>query len=319
MSPREKLLALVVAAVAGLFALRTVYAQLQDSFTSRENRIAALQKEIGEKQLKVERGKMATRRIAAWEEKSLPADKQLARSLYQKWLLSHVERLQLGDADVSTQALPERRDAYEKLAFSVTGEATLEETVRLLHEFYSANHLHLLRRFSLKPQTGGKRFDIQLSVEALVLPGAKRQDSLSGAPSGRLALPDLAAYESAIVKRNLFAEYVPPPPPRPPIVERRPEPPRPAPPPKPSFDDAKYAKLTAILEQDGLPQVWVMLQTKGETLRLFEGDDFRVGELKCRVLKIGLRDAEFDVGGKRMLATLGDSLREAVALPAGDL
>ncbi len=118
-----------------------------------------------------------------------------------------------------------------------------------------------------------------------------------------------------IVGRNLFAEYVPP---RPPVAERRPDPPR-RDPPKPSFDQAKHATVTGIIEQDNQPQLWVLVKTTGELLKLSEGEEFSVGELKCKVIRINLRDAELATGDKHFVVKLQDNLRDAATTKSGEL
>src|SRR6185295_1306096 len=95
-------------------------------------------------------------------------------------------------------------------------------------------------------------------------------------------------------------------PPKPAVVERKVDPPKP-----PVFDTAKHAVITAIIEVDHEPELWLSVRTTGKTLRLREGESFEVGALTGKVVRIGDREAEFETGGKRLLVALGDSLREA--------
>jgi hypothetical protein len=114
-----------------------------------------------------------------------------------------------------------------------------------------------------------------------------------------------------IGSRNLFAAYRPPPPPTiergPPEVSRDPPPPK--------FDPGRYAFLTAIVERDGQPQLWLKARTTGQMLTLAEGDDFDLGPLHGTVKRIHQRAAEIEIDGQLCLITLGKSLRESSELP----
>lgn len=97
------------------------------------------------------------------------------------------------------------------------------------------------------------------------------------------------------------------------VSERPPEaPPAPASVPKPSFDLAKFAFVTAITEAGGKRQAWVSLRANGELLKLFEGEEFKVGEVAVKVTRIADKTVELDapVLERRLLVTLGQNLAE---------
>jgi hypothetical protein len=85
------------------------------------------------------------------------------------------------------------------------------------------------------------------------------------------------------------------------------------------LDMAKYATVTGIVEQNDEPQIWVLVKTTGELLKLREGDDFTVGDLKFKVLKIGVRDAVITAEGKKVQVSVGDNLRDATPMPTEEL
>ena len=84
---------------------------------------------------------------------------------------------------------------------------------------------------------------------------------------------DVSEYEKTIGGRKLFSEYVPI---KAVTAEIKP---------KNRFDAAKYATVTGIIEQNDQPQIWVLVKTTGELLKLSEGDEFTVGDLKCKVVR----------------------------------
>ena len=102
------------------------------------------------------------------------------------------------------------------------------------------------------------------------------------------------------------------------ITERPPDAPAAITVPKPSFDLAKFVFLTAITEAGGKRQAWISLRTKGELLKLFEGDEFQVGEVTVKISRIAEKTVELDAAvlEKRLLVTLGQNLAEGRDLTA---
>jgi hypothetical protein len=186
---------------------------------------------------------------------------------------------------------------------------SLEQAVAFLHDFYSANHLHQLRELSIKPATSARTLDLNFTIEALVLPGADREDALNDEKGNRLVHATLASYRDPIVKRNLFAEYIPP---RPPAPTVRVEPPS-APP--PAFDPSKFAVLTAVLEVSGEPQAWINVRTTGEVLRRRQGEKVKVGDYEATIKRINTTSIELETRGKSHLVALGKSLSQPSEAP----
>jgi hypothetical protein len=84
-------------------------------------------------------------------------------------------------------------------------------------------------------------------------------------------------------------------------------------PPKPNFDKAQFAYVTAITEDAaGRWQAWITLRTDGKSLKLFEGDQFDVGEVKVTVTRIEERSVELHAAvlEKRLVVSLGQNLAE---------
>ena len=97
------------------------------------------------------------------------------------------------------------------------------------------------------------------------------------------------------------------------VTERPPEAtPPPTAVPKPSFDQAKFAFVTAITEASGKRQAWISLRAKGELLKLFEGEEFQVGEVTVKITRIAEKTVELDAAvlEKRLLVSLGQNLAE---------
>ncbi len=322
---REKVLAGVAAAVLalvlwqfGLVLVRsrmsTPGASLSDLRAQRDTK----QNVLDGHRRTVERAEQAAAKLAEWQRRCLPSDPAAARAHYQEWLRELIERLEFRDREVFSGEPQSRQGAggvpiYTVFPFRIQGRATLEQVVRFLHAFYTAGHLH-------------KVLDISVSIEALSLPRADRRDRLGEVRSDRLEFDDVETYLQQIDRRlmegdryvergGVFAAYQPPPPPpRPP--EPRPPYRPPAPPPSPPrFDHCKYTKVSAILEIDGKPEVWLLVQTTGERRRLGEGEAFEIGGTRGRVIRIGLHEVEIELDGEYRLLASGETLREGIVLP----
>lgn len=328
MQKREKILAVVAAAVVLLGGGQFVLGSLKSPFASRQAELAKLETQVAAQRDRVSRAQNAKKKVEGWKQQSLPADVTLARSFYQHWLSELIEKVKLSGAHVQpertvavsrTTASRQTVVAYHQLPFTINATGSIDQFVRFFYEFYQADMLHRVRAMSIQPLKEAKQLKISLTVEALVMPGASVDVPTKIPTAHRLALASVDDYQKAIGTRNVFAAYVPPPPAvRPPArVERPPVvPPTPKP---PAFDDAKFAIVSAILQVDERPQVWLLVKTSGKLHKLFEGDTLEIGQFKGKVTKISRLDVEFESEGRRQLVALGENLRQAATLPKDEI
>ncbi|NUQ61563.1 MAG: hypothetical protein HUU20_03690 [Pirellulales bacterium] len=294
---RERNLAIVTAVLVVLFLGKMFLSTWGRSGGPREAQRNELTREIERKKRQIERGRQAAARLAQWQRQSLPKDREAARSVYQNWLLASANSVGFDGTKVETTIGRQRGETYYALRFNLQAQATLEEVTQFLYRFYSAGYLHQILNLDLLPSDNGRKLDVQLSVEALSLPQSDRTDKLPEKPSKPLLTVSASDYAKAVAGRNIFAPF------------RKPDPP-PAEPPK--FDAAKYVYLTAVVQVGEQPQAWIVNRTSGDCLKLREGDEFRAGDFRGKVQRIGRREAEIEVDGQRWLLPLGDNLREAV-------
>ena len=303
LTKRERLLASIVAALVAVLVLWLGFRLFSGPLVLRRAQIDALQDKINTLQDQVVRAKKAQDRMVQWNRQSLPSDAARAGALYQSWLLELAGKAGFRQKKVDPGEVRSQSSAYRLLPFTVRGQASLDELVGFLFDFYSAGHLHQIRRITIRPVEKSKDLDLVIAVEALSLPTADRKDQLSQEKGRRLKLGSLAEYRKAIAVRNPLAPYRPPPPVRPPeppvVFEPKPEP----------FDPSRFAYVTGIVEVNGEPQVWVKARTTDEKFQLRQGDKFQLGPFSAVIARIDSRHVEIEVDGKRHTVPLGSSVR----------
>ncbi len=204
-NPRERLFAIIVGCVAVLLVGYFVYSWIAGQFRNRANEIATLQKDIKDRERTANKGRAAARKIAQYEERSLPANPEIAATHYQTWLITEME---LAGLDAPKMSLASQqggdKDPFIKQAYQIDAKGTLPQVVELLHSFYRMDWLHRITSLALTPIKDSKWLDIKMNVETLSLRKASNVDKLLARPSNRLALENADAYYDAVVGRNLF-------------------------------------------------------------------------------------------------------------------
>jgi hypothetical protein len=91
-----------------------------------------------------------------------------------------------------------------------------------------------------------------------------------------------------------------------------PPPPAPEPEPeKPKFDEATQTFLTGLTQSKGRWMAMLHVRTRGETLKLVEGDTFEIGQLKGTVVEVTQRFAVLETEGERFVLSFDTSLADA--------
>jgi len=305
MTPREKKLAGAVLLLFLLGGGSWAWTRYSDWSTqahnSKDSAAAALQTAL----LDLQKSRASVRKLRDWREKSLPSNLNVAQSQYRAWLLEKLQEAKLNIDDVAPTGGGQRSDAFQSLTFTVNADGKLSAVVKFLDSFYRSDQLHKIGVLRLNPIAGEDNLRVVLSIEALAVNGTTRDTGLAKGQSQRLALASADEYVERIDSRNPFVAYTPPAPPKPKVVSK----PRPKPPEKPKFDDSKHAKVTAILGGEEL-QAWVHLKTKGETLRVKEGDDLKVGLFEGKVLEVRPRQLVLETPEGVLAVDVGDSLRD---------
>jgi hypothetical protein len=258
---------------------------------------AKFEGEIARKEKEISAAHEDQKRLSEWQRRSLPANPTVARELYQGWLRTvaretGLTQLQFTSQDTGTAA---RAGQLTRVSFKLVAHGKLPNLVNFMYKFYSAGYLHQIRTLDIKPpgavasNTSGD-LNVTFGIEALSLPTALAKTELPKVeppkePGHSLQLASLSDYSSVIATRNFFSPYVPAP-----IISatrdvvvrtntgtRTP----------PALDLAPYVEVTAIVEVDGAPQVWIQHKAKeNKSWKLGVGETFVVGAEKGTVRSI---------------------------------
>jgi len=303
-SRRERILAVVTAALLAAVALRFVYSFWFGPGRQLRALRANLLQEVERKRSRLEKINRAKEQLKRLQERSLPGDPQLAQSVYSSWLLEHVERAGMDNISIDAGTARTRSGRYVGLRFHLQAEATMEEVVRFLHDFYSAGYLHKLRSVTFQPRQRSDRIDLTMTIEAMSLAGAPAVPRLPQPPAPPVQLAALDTYRRTIAERNFFRPYSPPEPRRPSLFDRPIQP--------PPFDLSKFTYLTAIVGPPDQLEAWLLCRPTGKLYRLRQGQSFEVGPVRGTIRRLEPRRAELEIGGRLCTLPIGHNLREAM-------
>lgn len=204
MSKRERFLAIAVgvlmATVGGVVAARTVLGW----FASRDEQILQLDGQLQNKQMEIDRAARLRKRLAEYEERSLPWNDELAPALYAAWLTEQIEKSGLEGVNINPTSVRPKGDAFKAFAFSVTARGDVSQLTSFLHHFYSADHLHKVVSLGLSPIAESRHLDMNMTIEALAVSTAAPDKPLSTKSGRLLAHKDKERYLETIVGRNFF-------------------------------------------------------------------------------------------------------------------
>jgi len=202
---REKIFAAIVGCVGAVVIGFFVYGWVAGQFSKRAAEKIRLLDDLKKLDRTATQGAVASRKIAQYEERSLPANPEIARTRYQSWLVTEMEACELIEPDVHfMSAAGGDKDLFVKQTFAVEASGTLPQFVKLLYAFYSVDWTHRITRLTLRPVKDSKLLDIGMQIEALSLRKAANTDKLQPRPSNRLLLASSEDYYDVVVGRNIF-------------------------------------------------------------------------------------------------------------------
>ncbi len=304
MTAREKNLAIAVGLCAPLILGYFAWSWYTSAWADRTGRLQTVTKQLDLLQAKQRYAKAQEALREEWKKDSLPDNREAALNQFQLWLSGIANKHQLSSLEVVGQFVGESKGVAKKFKFSLDALGSLDQFAKFLEEFARVDRLQEIRSLTLEPDKSGK-LKISLTAEALAVVGNKNT-ALPEEIRTSLSTQDAA---KSLASRNLFAEYVPPPPPR------KPDPPyvAPAPPPRePPFDFGKLTYVTAVIENDGDPEVWITYRPweVNGTKHLRSGDTFDFDTIRGKVVRIDVpsQTVELEIGSRTIRVVNGNAL-----------
>jgi hypothetical protein len=298
---REKMLTGAVAAAGVLWFGTQGLTRYRDAVQRNTSQQLEAEQALSEANTAVIRGQNARRQLNKWVSQSLPSNREVAKSLYQDWLRSQLTGAGLEVTQLSDKSGSSRNAQFTELATEIRGAGTLAQVADFLYRFYTAPHLHRISGATVTAADGGKKLNLVLTVNALILPDAKRTDRLAEGEPRKLG-GTMEEFRDRLVGRNLFAAYTP-------------------------KSDGKAAEAQKD-EVAGKTKVtgmayglegWLMsVRTEGSgDVKYFKhGDKIEFGKVKGTVVEVDGRRAVIETDKGRLEIRLGQSFAEAVPIEA---
>ena len=297
MKPNRQQLLLAVLAIIGIVQLGdwVLNTMIQGPLLASRARTEQLQNDISKREKLLAESRNAGKQIDAWLKQSLPANPEVARSIYRSWLLTLVKATKLRNATVDSGSPSSRRakdgkTLYRSMPFSVRCRGALGEFNAFLYQFSKAGHLHQISSLTLNPVGATGQFDISIGIETLLL-NNRKGETLNTAPSQLLALKEFKDYDS-IVKDNIFGIGID------------------------NTDPMKHTMISAITYSNGVPLVWISEQLANRTTQVGLNVEFDTVALHGKIVEVRENEAIIEASGERMLCPIGKPFSEATVVVA---
>lgn len=203
MTQRERVLAIGVGGLLCLVVVNWLFGKYRTAVNTRETQKDNLISEIETIEATKLEGEYARLQMDEYYKRSLPGNKEVARSLYQQWLISIANQNGLGNPDLTHVNTSSIDNLYDRISFRLEGRSEFPEVVDLLHDFYSKDYLHRIRTLDINPNRSGGGFTVKLTIDALSMKNAPEDAPDPGTESWRIDA-DLASYRDTILNRNFF-------------------------------------------------------------------------------------------------------------------
>lgn len=315
MNQREKILAGAVIGLGALFGGKWLLGNYGSSMSAQRDKVATAQRNLAQAEAKLALGRNAVKKMARWQERSLPSDREKSLSLYKAWLLAKAKTAGLTVNDVKLAPRTTTSTSFDAIGYQIEATGTLSSVVSMLYEFYRSPNMQQITRLRLFRAPGATQLQVTLEVEALCLQGAVAKDGMPEGEMKRLKLATAGEYQKTLGERDLASVYTPPrppAPPTPPVVRKDP-------PATPKFDESELAYFTAAVNSGKGMQAWINVRSTGETMHLMAGDAVKVGTLDGQIESIEPRSLVLKAGEKKFRVALGQSLRKGKELDANGI
>lgn len=287
---RQQLLLGILALIAVLQAGDWfVSSMIQGPLQTRKARTNQLKRDIEKRKETLSETRKSVKALSQWQQRSLPAGVEIARSVYRSWLLEIIRKASLRNATVDSGAPSTRNGLFQSMPVNLRVRGSLSEFTGFLVSFSQADHLQQITSIALSPIGDSGQFDISVGIETLLLPGAK-QSQLTKKQSRMLAATDMHDYD-VIFRNNIFGIGVD------------------------VSDPMKTTLVSAITFSNGTPLVWITEQSSGHVIKAGRGDEFDTVAMTGRILEVREQEVIVQTPAGQLLLPIGKPFAEAVPVP----
>lgn len=295
MTSREKRLAGAVAAVGLLWGGMKGVDRYRTALEANQSQERQAVEALDDAEFAEARGERAKRRLIDWGKRSLPTDRDVAKSLYHDWLRKELTAAGLTVEQLADKPLGRANPNYGELAVDVRAVGTLEQLTNFLYKFYSAPHMHRLSTATLTASEAGAKLTAALGIDALILTESTRKDALAeGEP---LPLPrPLEDIRTSLVSRNVFAPHT-------------------GQPADAGVDEASKAFVRMFTYGEGGFAMTVKIDEPAKTRHFRQGDRIEFGKFAGEVTEIDISHAVIKTDNGLVEVRIGQNLGEATPVP----
>ena len=295
MTTREARLTAAVAAAGLLWGVSRGVSSYREQLDDNDQQRIAAQQALSDARVEAYRGQKARQQLRAWQKQSLPADADVAESLYRDWLQDELKAAGITNPSVADRARALAGEGATELTFNVGGQGTLAQWLEFFRRFAAGPHLHRLSETTLAPTPDRQQLTGTLRIDALVLSDSPRTAELAADdafPPDAKAVEKFAASIAAITARNPF---------QPPSA-------------KPNGDAGNQAGKAKVTFLFGGRDGWIVdvrREDTGKVERYKAGDTVRFGTFEAKLLELDERRVLYETTAGKFEVKLGQNFGEA--------
>jgi hypothetical protein len=290
MTQREKILAGAVAGTAVLWGAMRGLERYRDAVAANESLASKAATALDDAEFAVQRGERAKRRLIDWSKRSLPTDRDVAKSLYQDWVRTQLTSAGLTVEQLADKSYARRETHYGELSLEARATGTLDQFTDFLFKFYSGPHLHRISAATITPSENGAKLTAILGIDALILADSTRTKELATGEGPKLP-HTVDEFKSSLTSRNLFAPHTP------------------GADPNAALAGARFS--TAVSDGNGGFHMWVFTENPAKTHKFKVGDKLEFGSFSGKLVEVDMQHAVIETANGLMEVRANQKLAEA--------
>ena len=205
MNDRERNLSILIVAVLVLGIGYYAYSVWSSALENAQSKLSKSKLQLEQRKRKLAELNRAKAAIEDAKARSLPDRQDIARSLYQTWLIESAQKCGIKDMNVNAVSSRQIRGFLHWHTFQLNGRADLAQASELLAQIQSRDWTHRVQRINLKPIARSRDLAISLNIEAVSTPGAKESERLPPEELTEETKEQIRTARESLLSRNFFS------------------------------------------------------------------------------------------------------------------